>query len=325
MRYDPSVYRRAEQETELRRSAAQAEKERRHAEVAAKYPELTEIEKDMSSFALEAVKAIGMGADGPAFIERLKEKSLASQARRKKLLLTAGYPENYLETKYVCEKCKDTGIAGGKTCDCFKQLLRGIAYERLSKTSPLTVSRFEDFDISFYPESSDENGIVPRKVMSGILRYCKSYAQNFSKNSPSLLLYGATGLGKTHISLAIAGKVTENGFGVVYGSAQNLLNRLENEKFGRVMNEGAGTLDMLLDCDLLILDDLGAEFSTAFTVSAIYNIINSRMLTGLPTIINTNLDPTELTQRYGERIASRILGSFTPLYFCGRDIRQIKE
>ena len=159
--------------------------------------------------------------------------------------------------------------------------------------------------------------------MAGNYRYCKNYADNFSLKSPSLILYGATGLGKTHLSLAIAGEVIGKGFGVIYGSAQNLLNRLENEKFGRSGQDG-DTLSLLLECDLLILDDLGAEFSTAFTLSAIYNIINSRMLASLPTIISTNLEPGELDKKYDQRIASRILGSFTPVYFCGRDIRQLK-
>lgn len=324
MKYDPSVYEAAEREIKLRRSSAEKSKEKRHAEVEAKFPELLLIEREMALCGLETAKALGMGKDAPQFIEALKNKNLAAQERRRELLRSGGYPDDYLAPHYTCPECNDTGVSGGRMCTCFKQLLKAISYERLSKTSPLTVSRFEDFDLSYYPEEACGTGPVPRRMMENIFRYCKSYASGFSKKSPSLLLYGATGLGKTHLSLAVAGKVTEKGFGVIYGSAQNLLNRIENEKFGRTWGEQANTMDMLLECDLLILDDLGAEFSTAFTVSAIYNIINSRMLTGLPTIINTNLDPGELSDKYGERIASRILGSFTPLYFCGRDIRQIK-
>ena len=157
--------------------------------------------------------------------------------------------------------------------------------------------------------------------MESVLNYCKEYAADFSRRSPSLLLYGKTGLGKTHLSLAIAGKAVEEGYGVIYSSAQNLFNKLEKDKFGKA---DTNTEETILDCDLLIIDDLGAEFTTQFTVSALYNIVNSRELEGKPTIISTNLMPEQLTKAYGERIASRILSNYVMLYFDGSDIRQIK-
>lgn len=324
MKYDGSVYERAEKELALRRSRAEKERELHHSEVVEKYPEIAELERQMAVCGLEAAKAIGMNKDKSAeFIETLKNHNLAAQRRRAQILKEAGYPDDYLEVKYSCPVCDDKGYINGRMCPCYKNLIRTIAYDKLSRISPLTVSTFEDFSLDYYPEIPLENGVVPRRLMAGNYRYCKNYADNFSLKSPSLILYGATGLGKTHLSLAIAGEVISKGFGVIYGSAQNLLNRLENEKFGRSGQDG-DTLSLLLECDLLILDDLGAEFSTAFTLSAIYNIINSRMLASLPTIISTNLEPGELDKKYDQRIASRILGSFTPVYFCGRDIRQLK-
>lgn len=324
MKYDGSVYERAEKELALRRSKAEKEREIHHSEVVEKYPEIAELERQMAVCGLEAAKAIGMNKDKSAeFIETLKNHNLAAQRRRAQILKEAGYPDDYLEVKYSCPVCDDKGYINGRMCPCHKNLIRTIAYDKLSRISPLTVSTFEDFSLDYYPEIPLENGVVPRRLMAGNYRYCKNYADNFSLKSPSLILYGATGLGKTHLSLAIAGEVISKGFGVIYGSAQNLLNRLENEKFGRSGQDG-DTLSLLLECDLLILDDLGAEFSTAFTLSAIYNIINSRMLASLPTIISTNLEPGELDKKYDQRIASRILGSFTPVYFCGRDIRQLK-
>lgn len=324
MKYDGSVYERAEKELASRRSKAEKEREIHHSEVVEKYPEIAELERQMAMCGLEAAKAIGMNRDKSAeFIEDLKNHNLAAQRRRAQILKEAGYPDDYLEVKYSCPVCDDKGYINGRMCPCHKNLIRTIAYDKLSRISPLTVSTFEDFSLDYYPEIPLENGVVPHRLMAGNYRYCKNYADNFSLKSPSLILYGATGLGKTHLSLAIAGEVIGKGFGVIYGSAQNLLNRLENEKFGRSGQDG-DTLSLLLECDLLILDDLGAEFSTAFTLSAIYNIINSRMLASLPTIISTNLEPGELDKKYDQRIASRILGSFTPVYFCGRDIRQLK-
>lgn len=324
MKYDSSVYERAEKELSLRRSKAEKERELRHSEVVEKYPEIEELERQMAICGLEAAKAIGMNREkSEEFIEVLKTHNLAAQKRRTEILREGGYPADYLEVKYSCPVCSDKGYVNGRMCLCYKNLIRNIAYDKLSRISPLTVSTFEDFSLDYYPETPLENGVVPRRLMAGNYRYCKNYADNFSLKSPSLILYGATGLGKTHLSLAIAGEVINKGFGVIYGSAQNLLNRLENEKFGRSGQDG-DTLSLLLECDLLILDDLGAEFSTAFTLSAIYNIINSRMLASMPTIISTNLEPGELDKKYDQRIASRILGSFTPVYFCGRDIRQLK-
>lgn len=324
MKYDGSVYEKAEKEMSLRRTKAEKERELRHSEIVEKFPEVEELERRMAICGLEAAKAIGMNREKSAeFIETLKNHNLAAQRRRAEILKKAGYPADYLEVKYSCPVCSDKGYINGRMCPCYKNLIRTIAYDKLSRISPLTVSTFEDFSLDYYPETPLENGVVPRRLMAGNFRYCKNYAENFSLKSPSLILYGATGLGKTHLSLAVAGEVINKGFGVIYGSAQNLLNRLENEKFGRSGQDG-DTLSLLLECDLLILDDLGAEFSTAFTLSAIYNIINSRMLASLPTIISTNLEPGELDKKYDQRIASRILGSFTPVYFCGRDIRQLK-
>ena len=133
---------------------------------------------------------------------------------------------------------------------------------------------------------------------------------------------GATGLGKTFLSLSIASAVIEKGYGVIYSSAQNLLNTLEKEKFS---NSDANTLNAIFDCDLLIIDDLGTEFSTSFTVSTIYNIINTRINMCKPVIISTNLSLSELQEMYSERIVSRFIGEYTILKFAGNDIRQIKK
>jgi DNA replication protein DnaC len=157
--------------------------------------------------------------------------------------------------------------------------------------------------------------------MAEVLEYCRNYAADFDEKSPSLLLRGATGTGKTHTSLAIAREVVERGFGVIYGPMQKLLHQLEKEHFGR---DDGNSEDMMIDCDLLILDDLGAEFSTSFYNSCLYNLINSRMLDGKPTIISTNLDKNEILDRYGEQISSRIIGTFVPLTFIGKDIRLIR-
>lgn len=319
MAYSKETYKKAEQELALRRSRALSQREEHHRVAVETVPEILETEEKMSSAGLATIKALGMGAvDAKEYIRKLSEINLSAQEQRRALLKGAGFPEDWLDVHYTCKKCEDKGFVNGIMCDCFKELLKSLEYEKLCSKLPVGNCRFDNFKLDYYPDGA---GTSPRRRMESVLNYCKAYAADFSRRSPSLLLYGKTGLGKTHLSLAIAGKAVESGYGVIYTSAQNLFNRLEKEKFGR---SDGNTEETIFDCDLLIIDDLGAEFTTQFTVSALYNIVNSRELEGKPTIISTNLNPEQLTSTYGERIASRILSNFVMLYFDGSDIRQIK-
>lgn len=319
MAYSKETYKKAEQELAQRRSRALAERENHHRIAVETVPEILEAEEKMSRAGLATIKAVGMGAaDAKEYIQKLSEINLEAQAQRRLLLKSNGFPEDWLDVHYTCKKCEDKGFVSGIMCGCFKELLKSIEYEKLCSKLPVGNCRFDNFKLDYYPDGA---GTSPKKRMESVLNYCKAYAADFSRRSPSLLLYGKTGLGKTHLSLAIAGKAVEEGYGVIYSSAQNLFNKLEKDKFGKA---DANTEEAILDCDLLIIDDLGAEFTTQFTVSALYNIVNSRELEGKPTIISTNLMLEQLTKAYGERIASRILSNYVMLYFDGSDIRQIK-
>ena len=319
MAYSKETYKKAEQELAQRRSRALAERENHHRIAVETVPEILEAEEKMSRAGLATIKAVGMGAaDAKEYIQKLSEINLEAQAQRRLLLKSNGFPDDWLDVHYTCKKCEDKGFVSGIMCGCFKELLKSIEYEKLCSKLPVGNCRFDNFKLDYYPDGA---GTSPKKRMESVLNYCKAYAADFSRRSPSLLLYGKTGLGKTHLSLAIAGNAVEEGYGVIYSSAQNLFNKLEKDKFGKA---DANTEEAILDCDLLIIDDLGAEFTTQFTVSALYNIVNSRELESKPTIISTNLMPEQLTKAYGERIASRILSNYVMLYFDGSDIRQIK-
>ena len=325
MGYSKSIYMTAQNKLDSRRKAAVEELEIRRAKAYTAIPELAEIQSRIAACGAQVIGAFAKGANGKAYVEELARESLAAQKRRKELLVEAGLPENYLEAQFSCSVCEDTGVTESGICDCQRRLLVETAKDEISKHAPLRASTFEKFSLDFYPEAPDANGISPKKRMGEIAKFCEDYANDFSLKSPSLFMHGATGLGKTHLSLSIANVVTEKGMGVIYSSAPNLFGELEREHFSR-QNPNERTFEReLLETDLLIIDDLGVEFSTQFTVSCVYNIINSRILSSKPTVISTNLTPGELEDKYTQRITSRIIGSYISLKFIGRDIRQLKR
>ena len=315
-------------ERELERRRAEAGKTlQRHKEIAfAKAPALAELERRISESGAAAVNAIGAGLDSAQYLGQLARENTAAQAEQVRLLRGNGFPPDYLQPKFRCPACMDTGFVRGLRCECFTNLLRGLAYRELCMDAPMDRSTFECFRLDYYAEEVDPaTGVSPRRHMEGVLAFCKAYAEAFEPHAGSLLFYGPTGLGKTHLSLAIARQVIDRGYGVVYGSVQNLMDRMEREHFSRYGENSGEAEEALLGCDLLILDDLGAEFSTKFSTSAIYNVVNTRLNRALPTIINTNLSPRQREEQYGERISSRIIGNYTTLRFFGADIRQVKR
>lgn len=322
MGYGKAVYDAAEARMNERHSRALAECDKRRRAFYDRCPRAAEIENELSSFAILTAKAVLNGGDTKEQLSRLKAKNLRLQQELAALLNTAGFESGALEPKFTCAACADEGFIDGKMCSCFKQLLKDEAVKRLNVMTPLTLSAFSSFSLDFYDAQAGENGLSPRRRMESILRFCRGYADAFSLQSPNLFMQGGTGLGKTHLSLAIARAAIDKGYGAVYGSAQNLTAKLERERFGREPDSESAQL--LLECDLLILDDLGAEFSTPFVNAAIYNIINTRIMASLPTIISTNLTLRELEERYTQRLVSRIIGSYTRLNFIGRDVRQQK-
>ena len=323
MSYKRSVYIKAKEILAQRKETAEREAEMRHSAAITKCPEIAQLEREMASHGADVVKAVGMGADLDEYIKNLAIANLKTQARRKELLKDAGFPEDYLEVKYTCPICKDTGYNKEFYCQCYRKLIRDVAREELGANSPLKKCTFQSFRIDRYPDVIDSViGISQREHMKTNYEFCKEYAENFTTNASGLCMYGKTGLGKTHLSLAIANEVLDKGYDVFYGSIQSIMDKLEGEHFGRIPREDSIKED-ILTCDLLIIDDLGAEFVTQFTTAELYNIINSRILASLPTIISTNLNINEIAEKYSQRIASRIIGDSEAIYFCGKDIRQM--
>lgn len=290
-----------------------------------RFPEAAEIEKELALTSIKAAKAVLKGANTKSELISMRERNTKLRERLTCILKSVNLPPDYLETEYNCKKCSDEGYVDGIMCDCMKDMLKKSSYEKLSSVSPLELSSFESFSLDYYPEFPLEPGQQPpRKRMEIILDFCKKYASKFGKSSPGLIMVGNTGLGKTHLSLAIAREVIEKGYGVIYISAQNMITKLEKEKFQNYSKCYGESDRHFIDCDLLIMDDLGTEYVTQFSSAAIYNIINSRIMMNKPTIVSTNFNMKELEKNYSPRMVSRIIGNNIRLEFLGFDIRQKK-
>lgn len=325
MGYSKEVYEAAYQVLEQRRRKAEQEAAQRKQDFYRRFPRARAIEQELAGTAARAALAVLNGSNAAAQLTALKENNLKLQRELAALLQEAGVPQDYLEVSFTCRDCRDRGDIDGRMCGCMKQLLRREAFDRLNRLSPLGLSTFQSFSLDYYDNTPPREGYPSsRSRLERIFLYCQQYAAGFSLSSPNLLMQGPTGLGKTHLSLAIARVVIDKGYGVIYGSAQNIVSKLEKERFGYSRAAEENSEQLLIDCDLLILDDLGTEFSTTFSTSAIYNVINSRMLSAKPTIISTNLSIREMEKVYSERFASRVMGGYQRLEFFGKDVRQIK-
>ena len=295
----------------------QAQKEKQA--IYAAHPELARLEHAIADKAVQATRAMLSGGEVRQAIQQLSTESQQLQDQRNAYLLQNQIDQKKLHPVYWCDKCADTGYDQGKLCSCVKKMAIGFAIEQLNAATPLEHSRFDNFSLDRYPKRSEQSGVSPQEIMSKIYQYCKDYAEHFTEHAESLLFFGDTGLGKTHLSLAIARVVLQKGYSVIYGPVNHLLGQIEHEHFSKEKN--GTSLQTMLDCDLLILDDLGAEFTTPFTVSTLYDLINSRILNNKPTIINTNLTVQELEQQYAPRIVSRICGCYKCFKFLGVDLR----
>lgn len=307
-----------------RRHIARTINQERFEEINQRIPEIAEINRQLFNTSQEIMQIIRNGRDVAQKIQLLEHQNKQAQYLVKQFLKKHNYPENYLDIPYTCSKCSDTGYYNNTYCSCLLNLTGQIAVQSLNKNSQISLCSFDKFSLSYYSGKKDENGADCYKSMETIFYKCKKYAVNFSRNSPSILMFGNTGLGKTHLSLSIASEVLKKGFSVLYDSVINFLNQVEKEHFGKE-NTNNDTLSLLLSCDLLILDDLGTEFDSPFYHSVIYNIINTRMNRSLPTIISTNMNQNDIAYKYEERISSRIFSKYTVLKFIGYDVRMLKS
>ena len=321
MGLDKRFFQLAQERLAQRRSDNRALEIKRREEIFAKLPQYSRLADELSGTMSEVARILAArDPDAESKVRAQLDKNVNIQRQMNEALTQGGYPLNYLDRIYTCPKCHDKGSVDGEWCGCFRKILTGIAAEDLNARSPLRLSSFESFKIDAYPDEVDEEfGVSKREIMKQNFTDCVKFSEEFNGRGYGLFMIGGTGLGKTHLSLAIANTLIKRGFSVIYGSTPELLRKLQKEQFSRG-EKSDDTMMLLTDCDLLILDDLGAESSSEYTASLLYEVINARQSRSIPMIVNTNLDENGLKQRYQDRLWSRLF-SMKVLFFRGNDNR----
>lgn len=318
MSYSKEIVSLAFNELENRRKSSKASRLTRLLEAYKLIPELEELDKRLSHTGLEIMGASLQGKEGlEERIEEIKRRNIELQDKRASLLRENGLNADYTNWTFTCDKCKDEGYVDGKMCSCLKSILISKQLELSGIGQLISDQSFDNFNLEMYPPED-------REEMKCLLEYLMLYADTFSKESSNMMFVGGTGLGKTHISTALARSIIEKGYNVIYETATNIFADFENDRFRDRFGGEEPVSSKYMECDLLIIDDLGTEVVTNFTVSCLYNLINTRLNKKLPIILNTNLNSSEIKRVYNDRITSRLFGSFEIKLFKGTDIRKIK-
>lgn len=324
MAYSAEVIRLARQQLESEKADRESAYRQRLMQAYEQVPRIREIDIQLrKTMALAAQAAFMKGADAEEAMEQVKQANLALQQERK-ALEAQHFAPGFLEEDPVCDKCGSGGYVGSAMCTCLQQRCRQQQQKLIDRLTT-GKERFASFRLDYYPLETDPMyGVSPRRLMERNLQICKEYADTFGEKSGNLLFVGNTGLGKTFLSACIAAEVAMKGFSVAYESAPRLFDRLGKNQFAGDEQTRQETAQYT-DCDLLILDDLGTEMTNQFVISALYSLVNERLLSGKSTVISTNLNVEEIAQRYSPQIASRLQGCYRGLTFLGQDIRVLKN
>ena len=328
MAYDGRVLRRALQRFEEDRQERDKRFQERRESIFRRQPRLRQIDAELRATTSRIISsALRRGTDPLPVLEVLRDENLSLQEEKRALLEKMGLPQDCLEDKPACALCGDTGYRGGEMCRCLRSYYAREQQKELSRMLDIGSQSFDTFELDWY---SPDRGSLPRSPRENAqrnLNLCRDFAARFRPGRENLLLFGAPGLGKTFLSACIARVVSEDGFSVVYDTAGHVFSQFESAKFRRDDDgDTAGEdVERCMNCDLLILDDLGTEMTTSFVQSALYQLLNGRLLAGKSTVISTNLDPEELGRRYGAPLLSRLEGEYQLLPFVGTDIRRLKR
>lgn len=287
-------------------------------------PELKLFEEKIISLSAESGRLALRGDDSG--LRALKSQLQNLQSQKKQLLINHQLPADYLDMQYQCSKCQDTGYINNEKCSCFKQAIADLMYSDSNIKTILASENFSRFSFEYYSDDyiDEALGLSPLSNIQKVVAYCKSFIKHFQAHHDNLLLIGNTGVGKTFLANCIAKELLDRGYTVIYLTAFRLFDILEKHKFSRDEEDSytaSNQFDYILDCDLLIIDDLGTELNNAFTNSQLYLIINERLLRQKSIVISTNLSLPNINSVYGERVFSRIVSNYSVHRIIGEDIR----
>ncbi len=299
--YISGNYKKVKDEIENRRLAAVATAELHNEEVRARSAEIRRIDEELTRTGLAIFRTACAGGD----LAPVRARNQALCEQRRSILASLGYPSEYTEPQYTCKLCSDTGYVDTKMCTCLREALIRENFRTSGMGDLLDRQSFANFDLERYKKDGEE---VYRRVRANFSA-AKAFAENFKEKRGNLFLVGTTGAGKTHLTTAVARAVLDRGFDVIYDTAQNIMSAFEHDRFRAGYQATESLSEKYMECTLLILDDLGTEFTNAFTVSCLYNLLNERQNKGLSTVISTNVSPAELRNKYEDRIYSRLIGA----------------
>ncbi|AEB74724.1 DNA replication protein DnaC, putative [Clostridium botulinum BKT015925] len=303
---------------EIREKEKHALKNRKE-EIHTKIPEIENLEKHINKLCIQlSISAFKPIENRDEYIKSLREKITDLRMRKSELLVSNGYPMDYLKTNYICSKCNDTGFIGAQRCECYKPKLIKLYYNNSELRQLLKTNNFKNFKYEYYPQTkNNENVKSPRENIEEIVKTIMYFIETFNSNKDNLLFYGNSGTGKTFLTHCIAKELLDRGHLVIYRTAEDLIKNLRETK----LQNNYELEDLLINCDLLIIDDLGTEQISNFTKTELFNLLNKRILKNKKMVISTNYALELLSQTYSERITSRLFGNFTLCKFYGEDIR----
>ena len=332
MALDGKVLARAKAVLARKRNHRESELESRKNTIYEQAPRVREIDLELRSLMIDYLNA-ARNANPETRLQEIIDKNKDLQEERRNVIQSSGLPGIYLDDEpYMCKNCSDTGWVDTKMCKCLEDIYKEEQRASLSNLLKLGKETFDSFDLSFYSSTpAPDTNISPRQSMEVVFEICVEYARKFGSKSMNLFFNGAPGLGKTFLSACIARVVADNGFSVVYNTAASIFSKFDDVKFMRthdseesreIVSNSRDEVKRYLECDLFIIDDLGTEMTTKVTIETLYEIINTRLITGRKTLINSNLTLDELRSRYSEQIMSRLEGEYQVLTFYGEDIRK---
>jgi len=300
--------------------------DQRKEEIYSLIPRIREIDNEIAFSSIDAVRAKLRAASSDT--EKVSEKNQALIQEKLRLLRDHNYPEDYLKPIYTCAKCKDTGRTSEGYCSCYRQSVISYLYKESEIANIIEIENFDHFDYDLYSKEADgTHPFTPYDNTRNMVKKCQEFIENFDNCEDNFLFYGGTGLGKTFLSNCIAKELLDRGHTVLYQSSIHLFEEVCKDVIMKKEQSAQAqqTYRYLYDCELLIIDDLGTEFTNSFVSSELYDILNTRMRSGKSTIISTNLNLQEINERYSDRIATRIFAEYKVFNFYGDNIRLAKR